>query len=132
MNASIISKANVKNSTLDILALQLPVIIAEVLDVHGGNVARVKPEQISLEFSPASSRDIGSDIRIMVYARRNDPRIMTENERAKTILEKVIASLAPSAEQYSIDVRLYLMEIGAAEHTLNTQGAAGIRVPPEK
>jgi hypothetical protein len=119
MNASIISKVNVKNSALDILAVQLPVIIAGVLDVHGGNVARVKPEQISLEFSPASPRDIGSDIRIMVYAKRNDPRIMTENERAKTILEKVIAALAPSAEHYSIDVRLYLMEIGAAEHTLN-------------
>ena len=120
MNASIISKKNVKSSVLDALATQLPVIIAGVLEVPGGNLARLKPRQISLEFSQASLRDVGSDIRIMVYARKNDPRASTENELAKTILEKVIAMIKDSGEEHSIDIRLYLMDIGAAEHALTT------------
>jgi len=116
MNASIVSKPNVKDSLLDVLAKELPVIVAGVLDVPGGNLARIKPEQVSLAFFQASHRDVGPDIRIMVYARRNDPRILTENERARTILEKVIALTARQDEEYSIDIRLYLLEIGAAEH----------------
>jgi hypothetical protein len=117
MNASIINKPDVKDSVLDALAKELPVIIADVMMVAGGNVAIVKPEQVSLEFSQANPRDVGSDIRIMVFARSNDPRTLTENERAKTILEKVMALIAPSGETYSIDTRLYLMEIGAAQNS---------------
>jgi hypothetical protein len=115
LNASIIYKPNVKNSLLDELAKELPVIIAETMEVPGGSLARVKPEQISLEFSQANLRDVGSVIRIMVFARNNDPRISTENDRAKSILDKVIALVTKSGEEYSVDIRLYLMEIGAAE-----------------
>jgi hypothetical protein len=118
LNVSIISKLNVKDSALDVLANALPVIVAGVMDVPGGSLARVKPEQVSLVFSQASLRDVGPDIRIMIYAKRNDPRILTENERAKTILEKVIELITKSSEEYSIDIRLYLMEIGVAEHIL--------------
>lgn len=117
MNAAIISKAHVKGSALDELAKELPAIIAGVMEVPGGNLARLKAEQISLDFSQASGRDVGADVRIMVYARSNDPRTSTENERARAILDKVVALFTRSGEQYSIDIRLYLMEIGAAEHT---------------
>ncbi len=119
MNASIIYKPNVKNSVLDELTKELPVIIAETMEVPGGNVARLKPVQISLGFSQANSRDVGSDIRIMVFARSNDPRTETENDRAKAILDKVIALIAKSGEECSVDTRLYLMEIGAAEHAVS-------------
>lgn len=117
MNAAIIYKANVKNSVLDELAKELPVIIAEVMEVPGGYLARLKPEQISLAFSQASVRDVGSDIRIMLYARSNIPRTSTENDRARAILEKVLALVGNSGEEYPVDIRLYLMEIGAAEHS---------------
>ena len=116
MNASIINKPNVKSSVLDELAKGLPTIIADVMQVPGGNMALLKPEQVSLEFSQASTRDVGSDIRIMLFARSNDPRTLTENDRAKAILEKVVALLAGLGEECTVDVRLYLMEIGAAEH----------------
>lgn len=119
MNASIVSKSNVKDSVLDVLATELPVIFAEVLEVPGGNLARLKPEQVSLAFFQASPRDVGSDIRIMIYAKRNDPRISTENKLARTILEKVIALVNKPGEEYSLDIRLYLMEIGASEHALS-------------
>lgn len=119
MNAKIINKSNVKGGVLDDLAKELPTIIAEVMQVPGGNLALLKPEQVSLEFSQASTRDVGSDIRIMVFARSNDPRTLTENDRAKAILDKVTALIAASGEECSVDIRLYLMEIGAAEHTLN-------------
>ena len=82
-------------------------------------MALLKPEQVSLEFSQASLRDIGSDIRIKVFARSNDPRTSTENDRAKAILEKVIAVIAKLGEECSVDIRLYLMEVGAAEHSLS-------------
>jgi len=120
MNASIITKPNVKDSVLDDLASELPGIIAGVMEVPGGNVARLKPEQISLEFSQANPRDVGLDIRIMVYARSNDPRKLTENDRAKAILEKVLALIATSGEKYSVAIRLYFMAIGAAEHSLSS------------
>ena len=120
MNASIISMPRVTDRTLDVLAGELPVIIAEVMEVPGGNLARLKPEQISLEFSQASPRDVGSDIRIMIYAKKNDPRSSTEKERAKTILEKIITLVNTPGDEYSVDIRLYLMEIGAAEHVLNS------------
>jgi hypothetical protein len=114
MNVLIISKTNVMDSTLDDLANELPVIISRVLEVRGGNMAILKPEQVSLEFSPASVRDVGADLRIMVFARSNDPRISTENSRATEILEKVIALINKPGEEYSVDIRLYFMEIGAA------------------
>src|SRR5512133_67669 len=120
MNASIINKPNVKDNVLDDLAMELPSIIAGVMEVPGGNVALVKPEQISLEFSQANPRDVGMDIRIMVYARSNDQRKSTEKVRAKAILEKVLALIARSGEEYSVDIRLYLMAIGAAEHSLSS------------
>jgi hypothetical protein len=119
MNASIIHKPDVKGSTLDELSRELPAIIAEVMQVPGGNLAILQPKQISLEFTQASLRDVGSDLRIIVFARSNDPRTSTENDRARAMLEKVIALLGKSDVEYSVDVRLYLLEIGAAEHSLN-------------
>ena len=116
MNAKIIHKPNVKSSVLDELARELPAIIAKVMQVPGGNLAKLKPEQISLEFTQASLRDVGSDLRITGFARCNDPRTSTENDRAKMILEKVVALIAKLDEEYSVDIRLYLMEIGIAEH----------------
>lgn len=118
MNASIVYKTNVKDKVLDKLARELPAIIAGVMTVPGGNLARIKPEQVSLVFSQANFRDIGSDIRIMTFARKNDPRISTENDRAREILEKVTALTATCGEEYSVDTRLYLMEVGAAEHSV--------------
>ncbi len=120
MNASIINKSNVKDSVLDELAKELPVIIADILEIPGGHLALVKPEQISLEFSQASLRDVGSDIRIMVFARSNTPRTTTEKKMSKEILEKVISLIATSGEEYSVDIRLYLMAIGAAEYARHT------------
>jgi len=117
MNATIVSKEHVKVNVLDDLAKELPTIIAEVMDVPGGNLARLHPKQISLVFSQASPRDVGSDIKIMMFARNNDPRKSTENNRAREILAKVIDLITKSGEEYSVDIRLYLMEIGAAEYS---------------
>lgn len=117
MNASIVYKANVKSEVLDELANELPVFIAEVLEVAGGNLARVKPEQVSLAFSQASSRDVGKDLRIMVFARSNGPRTSTENVRAKALLEKVIALISKFDEGCSVDIRLYLLDVGTAEYS---------------
>jgi hypothetical protein len=117
MNAIIIHKPHVKSSILDELAKKLPDIIAEVMQVPGGHLAMLRPAQVSLEFTQASSRDVGSDIRIMVFARSNDPRTSTENDRAEAILEKVVALIAKPDEECSVDTRLYLMEIGTAEHS---------------
>jgi hypothetical protein len=117
MNVSIVSKSVVKNNVLDELAKGMPTIISGVLEMPGGKLAILKPEQISLEFSQASTRDVGSDIRIMAFARSNDPRSSTETELARTILEKVVTLISKAGEEYSVDVRLYLIEIGAAEHS---------------
>lgn len=116
MNASIVCKPNVNNNVLDALAAGLPAILADVLEVPGGNLARLKPDQVSLGFSTASPRDVGSDIRIMVYAKKNDPRLSSENKLAKVILDRIVTLVNKSGEKYAIDIRLYLMEIGAAEH----------------
>ncbi len=116
MNVLIVHKPNVTESTLDCLARDLPVIVSTVMEVPGGHMALLKPAQVSLGFSPASSRDTGADIRIMAFARSNDPRISTENVRAKEILGKVVERVVKSGADYSVDVRLYLMEIGAAIH----------------
>jgi hypothetical protein len=32
------------------------------------------------------------------------------------ILEKVVSLISLSSEEYSVDIRLYLLEIGVAEH----------------
>lgn len=117
MNVSIINKSNVTGGTLDDLAKELPVIISGVLEVPGGKMAIVKPEHVSLEFSQASVRDVGADIRIMVFARSNDPRTSAENILAMEILERVIALIKKSGGEYSVDIRLYLMEIGVALHS---------------
>ncbi len=117
MNATIIHKTNVKDELLDELATALPHIISEVLEVAGGKVAILKPEQILLEFSQASQRDVGADIRIKLFARSNATRTSHENGLAQSILEKVISLTAKNGEEYSIDVRLYLMGIGAADHS---------------
>jgi hypothetical protein len=117
MNVSIVNKSNVKSGVLDVLARELPIHISEVLEVRGGKVAILKPEQVCLEFYQASTRDIGPDIKIMLYARRNETRASTENDLAKEILEKVIALVATSGEEYSVSIRLYLMDIGAAEYS---------------
>lgn len=115
MNATIIHKQNVKGSVLDELSRELPTIIADVLEVPGGKLAIVLPEQVSLAFSQASSRDVGSDIKISIFAKRNDQRLSSENGRAKAILEKVVTLIATLGEQCSVDTRLYLLEIGVAE-----------------
>ena len=117
MNATIIHKPSVSSGVLDELAKALPSIISEEVQVRGGNLAIIKPNQVSLEFTQASLRDVGSDIRIMVFARSNDARTSTEDERAKAMLGKVVAMIGNYDEKYSVDVRLYLMQIGAAEHS---------------
>jgi len=117
MNASIIYKTNVKSNVLDELARELPAIIAEVMTVPGGNVARLKPQQVALVFSEASNRDVGSDIRIMAFAKSNDFRTSTGHDRANEILEKVVALNSRSGQDCSVDIRLYFMEIAAAEHS---------------
>ena len=122
MNAEIIYKQSVKDSVLDRLAKELPIIIAETMEVPGGNLAMLKPEQIMLAFSQANLRDVGSDIRIIVFAKNNDPRISTEDDRAKTILDRVITLTREFGEEYSVDIRLYLLEIGAAEHARTVRG----------
>ncbi len=114
MNASIVYKSHVEDVALDMLAEKLPAAIAAILEVPGGNLAKVKPEQISLIFSQASTRDVGSDVRVMIFARKNDPRISTENDRARGLHEKVVDLISTCNENYSVDIRLYLMEIGAS------------------
>jgi len=117
MNATIIHKTYVKDAMLDELATVLPSIISEVLEVAGGKVAILKPEQVLLEFSQASKRDVGADIRILLFARSNTTRTSHENDLAKSILEKVIALATKNGEDYAVDVRLYLMGVGAADHS---------------
>jgi len=114
MNVSIVYKTSVTEKALDELAMGLPAIISGVLEMPGGKLAILKPEQISLAFSQANPRDVGSDLRIVAFARSNDPRSSTENELARTILERVVALVG---ESYSVNVRIYLVEIGAAEHS---------------
>lgn len=116
MNSTIIHGTHVKGSVLDNLSKALPGIIADALEVPGGNLAILKPNQVSLEFLQASPRDVGSDIKIMVFARDLTPRSSKEKDLAKEILEKVVLLACKPGEEYSIDIRLYLMEIGAAEH----------------
>ena len=119
MNVKIVYMPNVTNNVLDDLAREMPVIISEVLEVAGGKLAILKKDQVSLEFSQSNSRDTGADIRIMVYARNIDPRTSTQNNQAKTILEKVVSLVSISGAEYSVNIRIYFMEIRAAEHTVS-------------
>jgi len=116
MNVAIIYKKNVKDRVLDDFVRELPVIMSDVLEVPGGKVAILKPEQVSLEFTEANPRDIGEDIRIMIFARSNDPRTSSEHVLTQEILDKVVALIAKSGEDCSVNVRLYLMEVGKANH----------------
>ena len=120
MNATIIHKTNVKDAVLDNLAMALPGILSDALELPGGKMAILKPKQVALEFTLASPRDIGSDIKIMVFARSLIQRTSNENDLAKEILYNIALMTSKSGEEYSVDVRLYLMEIGAAEHTVST------------
>jgi hypothetical protein len=52
----------------------------------------------------------------MVFARSIFPRSSKEKDLAKEILEKVVSLTTTPAGEYSVDIRLYLMEVGAAEH----------------
>ena len=117
MNVEIIHKVNVTDAVLNRLADKLPSIVSSFLEVPGGKLAILKPEQISLQFSLASARDIGSDVRIIVLARSVGPRTSAENKLAAAILDQVVALLgAIGGEKFSVTVRLYLTEIGAAEY----------------
>lgn len=118
MNVSIITKSNVKSEALDILARELPAIISGLMEVPGGYMALLKPEQVFLEFSQASIRDVGTDIRIKILASSNEPRLSTKHTLAREILEKVVSLISKSVEEYSVNIRLYFMEIGVAEHSV--------------
>lgn len=115
MNVAIIHKEAVKDEVLDGLAAELPVIISGLLEVPGGRLAILKPEQISLQFSQASPRDIGSDLRIIILARSVGPRTSAENKLAAAVLEKVVP-IVTRIQDCSVTIRLYLTEIGAAEY----------------
>ena len=119
MNVKIVYMPNVTSTFLDDLAKEMPVIISEVLEVAGGKLAILKKDQVSLEFLQASIRDTGADIRIMVYARNIDPRTSTQNNQAKTILEKIVSLVSKSGAEYSVNIRIYFMEIRAAEHSIS-------------
>lgn len=116
MNVAIVHKESVKDEVLDCLARELPSIISELLEIRGGKMAILRPEQISLQFSQASPRDIGADIRLIVLARSLGPRTSVENKLAAAILDKVVARVNTIDAACSITVRLYLTEIGAAEY----------------
>lgn len=116
MNVSVVTKSNVTPEVLDALADELPVILSELLEVPGGYMALLKPEQVSLEFLEASTRDVGSDIRIKILSSSNEPRLSSKHTLAREILEKVVALSSECGGEYSVDIRLYLMEIGVAEH----------------
>ena len=116
MNVEIVHKANVSDAVLDGLANKLPSIVSGLLEVPGGQWAILKPEQISLQFSSASVRDIGSDLRINVLARSISPRTSAGNKLAAAILDQVVALVGALGGKYSVTIRLYLTEIGAAEY----------------
>src|ERR1044072_7886221 len=111
MNVEIIYKDNVDGVVLDGLAAKLPSIISSLLEVPGGKLAILKPEQISLQFTLASARDIGTDLRIIVLARSIGPRTPAENKLAKGILDQVVALLGTMGDNLSVTIRLYLTEI---------------------
>jgi len=117
MNVRIVYKPHVAEGVLDALAKEMPAIISEIMEVAGGKLAILKRDQVALEFSQANHRDVGADIRIMVHARNINTRTSTESNQATTILEKVVSVLSESGDIYSVNIRLYFMEIRAAEHS---------------
>ena len=121
MNVSVITKSHVSPEALDALARELPAVLSELLEVPGGYMALLKPEQVSLEFLQASVRDVGSDVRIKVLSSTNEPRLSSKQGLARGILEKVVALFSELGEEYSVDIRLYLVEIGVAEHSAGGQ-----------
>jgi pyruvate/2-oxoglutarate/acetoin dehydrogenase E1 component len=116
MNIKIVYNPNTSENVLNELAKELPVIISETLEVAGGKVAILKQDQVALEFSRAETRDTGADIRIMVYARDINPRTSASENQANTILERIIPIITGSGSKCSVNVRLYFMEIRAAEY----------------
>jgi hypothetical protein len=120
MNIKIVYMPNVSGEVLDSLAKEFPVIISEVMEVAGGRLAILKRDQVSLEFSQASTRDTGSDIRIMVFSRDIDPRKSSEHSQAQVILERVVPLISKAGSSHSINIRIYFMDIRAAEHTAIT------------
>ncbi len=102
----------VSDAALDQLQANLPGIVAGVLQVPGGNMALLEAEQISLHFIAASRRDVGKNLHILIYAGLNEPRQRDRTNRANKIKEEIGALIGG---EYTIDVRIYLQYIGAAE-----------------
>jgi hypothetical protein len=117
MNTTITHRANVSDAVLDDLAKALPGILADTLEAPGGRAAIVKPDQISLVFSQASARDIGSDIKIMIFAKELPSRASREKEMANKILDAIMQLPSKPGDAHKIDVRLYLLIVGVAECT---------------
>lgn len=117
MNVTIIIKPDVKNGTLDDLSRELPAIISKIMHVPGGRMAIVRPQEVYLHFCQASVRDIGSDIKVEVFARSNDSRTSAEDDLAREALDRITSVIRNSGEDYSVDIRIYLMEIGAANYS---------------
>ena len=119
MNVTIVHQKNVSETLLDDMAKALPGILADTLEVAGGRAAIVKPEQVSLEFIQASHRDSGSDIKLMIFAKELPSRAAREKEMAKKIIDSIVSLPTKPGDNYTIDVRLYLMVIGAAESSFS-------------
>ncbi len=109
----------VSDAALDQIQANLPTIVADVLRVPGGNLALLEAQQISLHFIEASRRDVGKNIHVLIYAGLNDPRQADRTNRAKKIREEIVTLIG---DEYSVDVRLYLQYIGAAEEVIVRQG----------
>lgn len=108
----------VSDHALDRLQVSLPSIIADVLRVPGGNVALLEAQQISLHFIQASPRDVGKNINLLIYASLNEPRRSDKTKRATKIRDEIVALIG---NDYTVDVRLYLQEIGAAQDVTVTR-----------
>ena len=102
----------VSDQTLDQLQANLPGVIAEVLRVPGGNMALLEAEQISLHFIQASRRDVCKNIHVLIYAGLNEPRQKDRVSRANKIREEILALIGGV---YTVDVRIYLQQIGGAQ-----------------
>jgi hypothetical protein len=102
----------VPDHLLDQLQENLPAIIADILRVPGGNLALLEARQISLHFIEASRRDVGKNIHVLIYAGLNEPRQTDRTNRANKIREEIFSLIG---NEYTVDVRLYLQYIGAAE-----------------
>jgi|GEM_PF-1097035 len=108
----------VSEQALDQLQEKLPAIIADALRVPGGNMALLESRQISLHFMQASRRDVCKNLHVLIYAGLNEPRQTDRTNRANRIREELGALIG---SEYTVDVRLYLQYIGAAEDTNEQQ-----------